>query len=92
MKKNAVTSSSFSSSRNDWCALHVQIHNSCFFTAAKQRNASFLIANPPYIPAPDNRIMMPALHGGVDGAELTRVRLRWHCLHLLGGVLASSPV
>ena len=35
--------------------------------------ASCLIANPPYIPAPDNNILMPALHGGEDGANLTRV-------------------
>ncbi len=33
-----------------------------------------LIANPPYIAAPDDDILMPALHGGIDGAVLTRVR------------------
>ena len=35
--------------------------------------ASCLIANPPYIPAPDDNILMPALYGGEDGANLTRV-------------------
>ncbi len=37
--------------------------------------AGCLIANPPYIPAPDNNILMPALHGGEDGANLTRVSI-----------------
>ena len=51
----------------------MQIHSSCFFKAAESMGASTLIANPPYIPAPDNQILMPALHGGTDGAQLTRV-------------------
>ena len=51
----------------------LQIHGSCFFKAAESMGASTLIANPPYIPAPDKDIMMPALHGGTDGAQLTRV-------------------
>ena len=54
------------------CAV-LQIHNSCFFQGMRDIPASCLIANPPYIPAPDNQILMPALHGGVDGANLTRV-------------------
>lgn len=49
-----------------------RIHNSCFFQGMHDIPASCLIANPPYIPAPDNKIMMPALHGGEDGANLTR--------------------
>lgn len=49
-----------------------KIHNSCFFQGMHDIPASCLIANPPYIPAPDNNILMPALHGGVDGANLTR--------------------
>ena len=51
----------------------MQVHNSCFFTAAQKTDATFLVANPPYIPAPDSNILMPALHGGTDGANLTRV-------------------
>lgn len=51
----------------------LQIHNSCFFKGMTEIPASCLIANPPYIPAPDNKILMPALYGGVDGANLTRV-------------------
>jgi methylase of polypeptide subunit release factors len=48
-----------------------QIHNQCFFKGYDSMKANCLIANPPYIPAPDDRIYMPALHGGVDGATLT---------------------
>lgn len=51
---------------------HYKIHNSCFFKGMSDIPASCLIANPPYIPAPDNKILMPALHGGEDGANLTR--------------------
>ena len=51
-----------------------QVHNSCFFEGARTLAAGTLVANPPYIPAPDDDILMPALHGGDDGANLTRVR------------------
>ncbi len=34
--------------------------------------ADCLISNPPYIPAMDNHIYMPTLHGGVDGADITK--------------------
>lgn len=51
----------------------VQVHNSCFFAGAAALPATTLISNPPYIAAPDDDILMPALHGGSDGADLTRV-------------------
>ena len=51
-----------------------QVHNSCFFEGARTLACGTLVANPPYIPAPDDNILMPALHGGSDGANLTRVR------------------
>ena len=54
--------------------LSAQVHNSCFFKGAAKTDATWLIANPPYIPAADSDILMPALHGGEDGANLTRVR------------------
>ena len=53
--------------------VHPQVHNSCFFEGARTLECGTLVANPPYIPAPDDDILMPALHGGVDGANLTRV-------------------
>jgi methylase of polypeptide subunit release factors len=49
------------------------VHNSCFFKGAAATDATWLISNPPYIPAEDDSILMPALHGGRDGANLTRV-------------------
>lgn len=46
------------------------IHNQSFFESSKPE-AEYLIANPPYLPAPDNKITMPLLHGGIDGAAIT---------------------
>lgn len=46
------------------------VRNQSFFDAT-DLDAQYLIANPPYIPAPDNDIYLPALHGGVDGATVT---------------------
>jgi hypothetical protein len=46
------------------------LHNESFFDAAPA-DAGYLIANPPYIPSPDNKIRMPLLHGGTDGATIT---------------------
>ena len=45
------------------------VHNSNFFDSTP---ANYLIANPPYIPAIDADIYMPALHGGRDGAGITK--------------------
>ena len=45
------------------------IHNSNFFDSSP---ADYLIANPPYIPAIDADIYMPALYGGSDGAGITK--------------------
>lgn len=47
------------------------IHNQCFFDSAKP-DAQYLISNPPYLPAPDDDIYMPFLHGGTDGSTLTK--------------------
>lgn len=47
------------------------IHNGSFFESSKPA-AAYLIANPPYLPAPDNDILMPLLHGGTDGSTLTK--------------------
>ena len=46
------------------------IHNSCLFKSSKPK-ADYLVANPPYIPAPDTDIYMPLLFGGIDGATVT---------------------
>lgn len=46
------------------------ISNSCLFDSYKP-TANYLIANPPYLPAPDNDIYIPLLSGGEDGAKIT---------------------
>jgi methylase of polypeptide subunit release factors len=46
------------------------IYNSCLFESS-QPQADYLVANPPYIPAPDRDIYMPLLFGGIDGATIT---------------------
>lgn len=49
------------------------IHNTDFFESDP---ADYLIANPPYIPAFDNDLYLPALHGGHDGAQITKQLLQ----------------
>lgn len=46
------------------------IYNSSFFDSS-QPEADYLVANPPYLPAPDKEICMPLLFGGIDGATVT---------------------
>jgi methylase of polypeptide subunit release factors len=46
------------------------IYNSCLFESS-QPKANYLVANPPYLPAPDNNIYLPLLFGGIDGATIT---------------------
>ncbi|MDX2215352.1 MAG: hypothetical protein SFY66_18965 [Oculatellaceae cyanobacterium bins.114] len=46
------------------------VHNRSFFEV-DHSEAQYLIANPPYLPALDNNICMPLLHGGTDGATIT---------------------
>jgi len=59
-------------SRIQQCELNHKyvVHNESFFDS-KKPEATYLVANPPYLPAPDNDICMPLLHGGVDGATIT---------------------
>lgn len=47
------------------------IYNQSFFDSSRPK-AEYLISNPPYLPAPDNDIYMPPLHGGIDGSTLTK--------------------
>jgi methylase of polypeptide subunit release factors len=47
------------------------VHNQSFFEPSHSK-ADYLIANPPYLPAPDDNILMPLLHGGSDGAVITK--------------------
>ncbi|BAY18234.1 hypothetical protein NIES21_40780 [Anabaenopsis circularis NIES-21] len=63
------------------------IHNSCLFDSDKPQ-ANYLVANPPYLPAPDDDIYMPLLFGGVDGASITNELLSLDYENVL--VLVSS--
>jgi methylase of polypeptide subunit release factors len=47
------------------------IHNKSFFDSSKPQ-AEYLISNPPYLPALDNKIYQPLLHGGIDGITITK--------------------
>ncbi len=47
------------------------IHNQCLFTGDRI-SADYLISNPPYLPAIDNQIYQPNLHGGIDGITITK--------------------
>ncbi|KIZ04858.1 hypothetical protein MNEG_3105 [Monoraphidium neglectum] len=58
-----------------------EVRTGCFFEGAASHlealspedDSSCLISNPPYLPARDPEgLLMPALYGGRDGAELTR--------------------
>jgi hypothetical protein len=68
------------------------VHNQCFFSNASAR-ADYLIANPPYLPAPDNKLYMPSLHGGHDGAVITRQLLELGCDRVMVLISAySNPI
>jgi methylase of polypeptide subunit release factors len=68
------------------------IHNKCFFKQSPSE-ASYLIANPPYLPAPDDKLYMPSLHGGTDGATITKQLLAVGCDNVLLMISAySNPV
>lgn len=47
-----------------------QVFANSFFKR-ESRDHFALLANPPYIPFPDNSIRLPYLHGGIQGCELT---------------------
>jgi methylase of polypeptide subunit release factors len=68
------------------------VHNQCFFKHSPS-SASYLIANPPYLPAPDEDLYMPSLHGGADGAAITKRLLSLDCENVLLMISAySNPV
>lgn len=69
------------------------VRNQCFFEGYKQSSANYLISNPPYLPAPDNDIYIPALHGGTDGATITKRLLSVGCDRVFSLISAySNPV
>lgn len=54
------------------CEKHYQVINRSFFKVDCFSATDFLVANPPYLPAPDDDIIQPLLRGGNDGSQLTR--------------------
>lgn len=63
------------------------IHNRCLFDSAKP-DATYLVSNPPYLPALDNKLYQPLLHGGIDGITVTKKLLSLNYPNVL--VLVSS--
>jgi methylase of polypeptide subunit release factors len=63
------------------------IYNRSFFDSAKPY-ANYLISNPPYLPALDNKIHQPLLHGGTEGITVTKQLLSLNYENVL--VMASS--
>lgn len=47
------------------------VHNTSFFDSSRPK-AEYLISNPPYLPAIDDNIYQPLLHGGTDGSTIAR--------------------
>ncbi len=47
------------------------IHNRCLFQSPRPQ-ANYLISNPPYLPALDNKLYQPLLHGGIEGITITK--------------------
>lgn len=69
------------------------VRNQCFFEGYKQSPANYLISNPPYLPAPDNDIYMPSLHGGTDGATIAKRLFSVGCDRVFSLISAySNPV
>lgn len=63
------------------------IYNSCLLNS-DQPKANYLVANPPYLPAPNNDIYIPLLFGGIDGADITNKLLSLNYENVL--LLVSS--
>ncbi|PSN15983.1 SAM-dependent methyltransferase [filamentous cyanobacterium CCT1] len=71
---------------------YYQVYNDCFFEGSPAE-ARCLIANPPYLPAPDNQLYMPSLHGGSDGATITKQLIAQGCEQVMLMISAySNPV
>jgi hypothetical protein len=69
------------------------VHNSCFFNKDWQSEENYLISNPPYLPAINNDLYIPALHGGIDGASVTKQLLSMDCQSVMLMISAySDPV
>ena len=69
-----------------------KIHNRSLFDIAKPQG-TYLISNPPYLPALDNKIYQPFLHGGIDGITVTKQLLSLGYENVLAMISSySNPV
>jgi len=65
------------------------IHNSCLFESPRPE-ATYLISNPPYLPAVDNNLYQPLLHGGSEGITITKQLLSLNYQNVLTLVASYS--
>lgn len=63
------------------------VHNRCLFES-EQPSATYLISNPPYLPALDSQIRQPLLRGGIEGIAVTKKLLSLNYPNVL--MLVSS--
>jgi methylase of polypeptide subunit release factors len=63
------------------------VYNRSFFDSRRPA-ASFLVSNPPYLPALDNKIYQPLLYGGTEGITVTKQLLSLNYKNVL--VMVSS--
>lgn len=62
---------------------HYTVHNCSFFDSSLYQSADCIISNPPYLPAADDKIYQPLLHGGTDGAGIAKKLLSLGCEKVL---------
>ena len=68
------------------------VHNRSLFDT-NTPEGDYLISNPPYLPAVDNKIYQPFLHGGVDGITVTKQLLSLGYKNVLAMIASySNPV
>ena len=69
------------------------VHNCSFFDSPAYKQADCVISNPPYLPAADDKIYQPLLHGGTDGSGIAKKLLSLGCEKVLLMVSSySHPV
>ena len=68
------------------------VHNRSLFDTNTPQG-DYLISNPPYLPAIDNKIYQPFLHGGIDGITVTKQLLSLGYTNVLAMIASySNPV
>ncbi|CAA9385222.1 Phosphopantothenoylcysteine decarboxylase / Phosphopantothenoylcysteine synthetase [uncultured Microcoleus sp.] len=69
------------------------VNNCSFFDSPLYESADCVISNPPYLPAVDDKIYQPLLHGGSDGCTIAKKLLSLGCDEVLLMVSSySNPV